>query len=55
MEQELVKKLIGNFFTKYKSGKVFFLTHFIAMGVPKSTVYRLRHMRREWKKENSWF
>ena len=41
-EQELLKKLIGNLFTKYyTSGKVFILAHFMAMGVPKSTVCRL--------------
>ena len=41
-EQELVKKLMGNLFTKYyTSGKVFILTHFMAMGVPKLTVCRL--------------
>ena len=42
MKQEFVQKLIGIFFTKYyTSGKVFILTHFIAVGVRKSTVYRL--------------
>ena len=41
MKQEFVQKLIGFFYKLLSSSKVFILTHFIAMGVRKSTVYRL--------------